>query len=49
MKYLAELFDLTKRYVKACRRSRKFKKMMTSKMRRLIKAHKNAGNEAVHA
>ena len=49
MKYLAELFDLTKRYVKACRHSRKFKKMMTSKMRRLIKTHKNAGKEAVHA
>lgn len=49
MNYLAELFDLTKRYIKACRRSRRFKKIMTSKMRRLIKAHKNAGKEAVHA
>jgi hypothetical protein len=49
MKYLAELFDLTKRYIKACRRSRIFKKMMTSKMRRFIKAHKNEGKEAVHA
>lgn len=49
MKYLAELFDLTKRYIKACRRSRKFKKTMTSKVRRFIKAHKNAGKEAVHA
>ena len=49
MKYLAELFDLTKRYIKACRRSRKFKKMISSNMRRIIKEHKNAGKEVVNA
>lgn len=49
MKYLAELFDLTKRYIKACRRSRKFKKMISSNMRRIIKKHQNAGKEVVNA
>ncbi|MBR0230723.1 MAG: hypothetical protein IJQ53_00600 [Clostridia bacterium] len=49
MKYLAELFDLTKRYVKACRRSRKFKKMMTSNVRKMLKKHQNAGKEVVNA
>ena len=49
MKYLAELFDLTKRYVKACRRSRKFKKMLASNARRIIKKHQNAGKEVVNA
>lgn len=49
MKYVAELFSLTKRYITACRRSRKFKKMMASKMREVIKKHKNAGKEVVNA
>ena len=49
MKYFAELFSLTKRYIAACRRSRKFKKMLSSNVRRMYKKHKNAGKEVVNA
>ena len=49
MKYFAELFDLIKRYIKACRRSRKFKKTLASNVRKMYKKHKNAGKEVVNA
>ena len=52
MKLISELFDLTKRYVKASRKARqaaKRRKLIVKKVRQMIREHQNAGKEVVNA